>query len=108
MSDEARERNLGEQPIARLLTAHGLKAQDLVAASTEGLTHKMVARACKGRWLTPNTRGKVWRALNGVSGKTYALNELFNYQDSPPPPCPAPAPAPPAPAPSRADDHNPP
>ncbi len=94
---EERERNLGEQPIAALLTAHGLKAQDLVAASDEAITHKMVARACRGRWLTPNVQGKVWRALNRASGKTFSLPELFNYGEPPPSP----------PAPSRADDRNP-
>jgi hypothetical protein len=73
------ERNLGEQPITGLLAAHGLKAHDLVAASTEQITHKMVARACKGRWLTPNTRAKILRALNAVSGKAYTPGELFNY-----------------------------
>lgn len=76
---ELPERNLGEQPIAKLLAALGLKAQDLVAASGEGLTHKMVARACKGRWLTPNTRGKVQRALNRASGREHPLDALFNY-----------------------------
>ena len=78
MPDEI-ERNLGEQPIAALLSAHALKAADLVAASTEHLTHKMVARACKGRWLTPNVQAKVLRALNRASGRQYALGELFNY-----------------------------
>ena len=73
------ERNLGEQPLAGLLAAHGLKAHDLVAASTEQITHKMVARACKGRWLTPNTRAKILRALNAASGQAYAPGELFNY-----------------------------
>ena len=101
MPEEARERNLGEQPIAAVLAAHHLKAQDLVAASTDGLTHKMVARACKGRWLTPNTQGKVRRALNLASGRDYGLNELFNYGGFPPPS------SPPPPAPSRADGHSP-
>ena len=96
MSEE-RERNLGPQPILNLLAVHGLKAQDLVAASTESLTHKMVARAGKGRWLTPNTQHKVWRALNLASGKSYRLDELFNYGSLPEPP----------PAPSRADDRSP-
>jgi hypothetical protein len=73
------ERNLGEQPVARLLAEHGLKAHDLVAASTEQITHKMVARACKGRRLTLNTQSKVLRALNLATGKNYALGELFNY-----------------------------
>ena len=73
------ERNLGEQPISRLLEEHGLKAHDLVTASTEQITHKMVARACKGRRLTLNTQSKVLRALNRATGKSCALGELFNY-----------------------------
>ena len=102
MMPDERERNLGEQPIAGVLAAHGLKAQDLVAASTDGLTHKMVARACKGRWLTPNTQGKVRRALNLASGRDYGLNELFNYGSLP-----TTTPPSPPPAPSRADDRSP-
>ena len=73
------ERNLGEQPITGLLAAHGLKAHDLVAASTEQITHKMVARACKGRWLTPSTRAKILRALQAASGRQYPPGEVFNY-----------------------------
>lgn len=46
------ERNLGEQPVARIMQEHNLKAHDLVAASPVEMTHKMVARACKGRRLT--------------------------------------------------------
>ena len=73
------ERNLGEQPIAGLMTELGLKAQDLVAASTEQLTHKMVARAIKGRRLTPNTAAKVRSALSAAAGREFALTELFDY-----------------------------
>ena len=73
------ERNFGEQPIARLLAELALKPTDLVAASTEQITHKMVSRACKGRRLTPNVQTKVLRALNTASGKQYALAELFSY-----------------------------
>lgn len=73
------ERNLGEQPIARLMQEHGLKAHNLVTASTEQITHKMVARACKGRRLTLNTQSKVLRALNSATGKSFALADLFNY-----------------------------
>jgi hypothetical protein len=80
-ADSASEkRNLGEQPVARLLAEHGLKAHDLVVVSTEQITHKMVARACKGRRLTLNTQSKVLRALNRASGKSYTLAELFNYE----------------------------
>ncbi|MCP4092432.1 MAG: hypothetical protein GY747_03195 [Planctomycetes bacterium] len=73
------ERNLGEQPIALILTELELQSKDLVTASTEQLTHKMVVRACKGRLLTKNVKAKVRAALNAASGKDYRLEELFNY-----------------------------
>ena len=73
------ERNLGEQPIARIMREHGLKSHDLVAVSTEQITHKMVSRACKGRKLTLNVQSKVLNALNKATGKSYAMPDLFNY-----------------------------
>jgi len=73
------ERNLGTQPIAKIMGDNNIKAQDLVAVSTEMLTHKMVARACKGRRLTPNVKAKVRNALNKFTGKEYSMKELFNY-----------------------------
>ena len=73
------ERNLGPQPIAEVMSRHGLKAHDLVAASSEQLTHKMVSRACKGRRLTPNVQTKVLRAVNAATGKNYTLADLFRY-----------------------------
>ncbi len=73
------ERNLGEQPIAQLMAVHDLKTGDLVAASTEHITRKMVIRACKGRWLTPHVKSKILRALNQATGKAFALTDLFNY-----------------------------
>jgi len=76
------ERNLGEQPIARILAEAGLKPHDLVAASAVPMTHKMVARACKGRRLTRNTQMIVLNALMAATEKTYSLAELFNYEDA--------------------------
>ncbi|NQT06129.1 MAG: hypothetical protein HQ575_01165 [Candidatus Omnitrophica bacterium] len=73
------EKNLGEQPIAKIMAEHNMKPHDLVAASAEQLTHKMVARAVKGRRLTPNAKSKVLRALNKATGKNYTLTNLFNY-----------------------------
>lgn len=73
------ERNLGEQPIARLMQELGLKPHDLVTASTEQITHKMVSRACKGRRLTPRVQVKILNALDRASAKTHALSDLFNY-----------------------------
>jgi len=74
------ERNLGRQPIGGLLTELNLLPHALVEASTEQITHKMVSRAIKGRRLTPNTKGKIIRALNAASGKQYSAAELFNYE----------------------------
>jgi len=73
------ERDLGEQPLAALLSELGLKSHDLVASSTEQITHKMVQRGCKGRRLTKNVQGKLLRALNTASGNTYAIKDLFTY-----------------------------
>ena len=73
------EKNLGEQPIAKIMAEHGMKPHDVVTASTEQLTHKMVARAIKGRRLTPNVQSKVLSALNKATGKNYSLGEVFNY-----------------------------
>ena len=73
------ERNLGEQPIATLMAELELDAHDLVAASTDQLNHKMVARAKKGRRLTGNVKAKLLTALRAASGKPLKMNELFNY-----------------------------
>jgi hypothetical protein len=74
------ERNLGEQPMRALMTKHGLKPHDLVSASHEQITHKMVARACRGRRLTANTQGKIRRAVNRATGEDYSLRDLFDYE----------------------------
>jgi len=73
------ERNLGEQPVARIMREHNLKPHDLVTHSPVEMTHKMVSRACKGRRLTLNTQTKVLAALNRATGKNYLLRDLFNY-----------------------------
>lgn len=73
------ERNLGEQPLAGILAERGLAAKDLVDASTEQLTFKMVSRACKGRRLSANVKRKVQNALNAATGETLALSALFTY-----------------------------
>jgi hypothetical protein len=56
-----------------------LAAKDLVAVSTQQLTHKMVTRACKGRFLTKNAKSKVLSALNVAVPKGYVLSDLFHY-----------------------------
>lgn len=77
------ERDLGEQPLARLMAERGLSPKDLVAASNEQLTHKMVSRAMKGRRLTANTMAKVeraWkRAVEAPAGRSWEQRDLFDY-----------------------------
>ena len=73
------ERDLGEQPIATILAKNNLTSGDLVAASSESITYKMVSRACKGRRLTPRVQAKICNALNNATGKTFTIQDLFNY-----------------------------
>ncbi len=73
------ELNLGEQPLARLMADLSLKNSDLVEASGEFITHKMVVRACKGRRLTPRVQAKILRALNQAAGRSFVLSDLFTY-----------------------------
>lgn len=73
------ERNLHEQPIAHILIESKLTRRDLVLASTESITYKMVARACKGRRLTPQSQVKICNALNKATDKEFTVKELFNY-----------------------------
>ena len=73
------DRDLGEQSIAKIMAFHGLSAHDLVASSTGQITHKMVARAVKGRRLTPNVKRKILSVLNKAAGKEYQLKDAFNY-----------------------------
>lgn len=79
MNDEI-VRDLGSQPICEILEKHGLKAHDLVAASTEQITHKMVARACKGRRLSPRVKLKILNALNNACEIEHKLSDIFNYR----------------------------
>jgi len=73
------ERDLGEQPLAKIMVQHGFKPHDLVSNSGEQITHKMVARAVKGRRLNLKIQYRVLNALNQASGKQYTLKDIFNY-----------------------------
>jgi len=73
------EYDLGPQPIKEIIDAHQLKPHDVVAASTDQITHKMIAKAIKGRRLTPHVKQKILAALNKACQREYALADLFNY-----------------------------
>jgi len=78
MHDEI-QRDLGEQPIARIMAEHGFKPHDLVINSNEQITHKMVSRAAKGRRLNLKIQYRLLNALNKAAGKQYTLKDLFDY-----------------------------
>ena len=71
--------NLGEQPIYTIMKKYQLKSHDIVAASTEQLTHKMIKKACKGRRLTSNLKIKIRNAINNATKQNFPTDELFNY-----------------------------
>lgn len=73
-------RNHGTQPLDVLLDELGLTNRDLVAASTEQLTHKQVQKARKGRRVTENIQRKILNALNAVSDHRHGLEDLFDYR----------------------------
>ena len=77
--DEDGDRNLGPQPIAKLLEELGLSHHDVVEASTEQITHKMVSKAGKGRRLSRGVQVKILNAVNAASKQRFGLSELFNY-----------------------------
>ena len=61
------------------MEARELKAHDLVAASETPISHKMIARARKGRRLTSHSKVLVCDAMNAASGEAFTLSDLFNY-----------------------------
>lgn len=76
---EQMQRDLGPQPLEGVLTEHGLSHHDVVAASTEQITHKMVNRACRGRRLSRRVQLKIRNAVNAAVEGSYTLKELFTY-----------------------------
>lgn len=71
--------NNGPQPIIDIMAARSLSSHDLVTASDQQITHKMVKRACSGRRLSQNVKLKVKNALNNATNEQYLLRDLFNY-----------------------------
>ena len=73
-------RNLGRQPLAGIMDERGLSAHDLVAASETPVTHKLFARAAKGRRLTRHSAELVLAALNRAASAQFSLSDLFTYE----------------------------
>ena len=86
MGQDEIERNMGVQPLDGIMTEHELGNHDLVAASTEPMTHKAVQRARKGRRLTKHMKQRMADALNllikqkGVEiERPWGVKDLFTY-----------------------------
>lgn len=70
----------GFQPLDEIMTHFGISNSDIVRASTEQLTHKMVQKGRKGRRLTPHIKQKITNALNAAQKEqVFTTRELFNY-----------------------------
>lgn len=84
------ERDLGVQPLDRMMKEWGLDNHGMVEVSTEQLTHKQVQKARTGRRLTLKMMQKVNRAFNVAiwyklnkeqkeAYYEYMHRDLFNY-----------------------------
>jgi hypothetical protein len=70
----------GLQPLDALMIARGLANADLVKASTEQLTFKMVQKARKGKPVTPRVQKKILEAFKTIDPEyPFNLKLLFNY-----------------------------
>ena len=81
------ELDLGPQPLDQIMQANGLSNHDLVEASVDQISHKMVSRGRKGRRLKRKVQEKIMRALNAHckeqspdTHRVYTLPDLFNYK----------------------------
>ena len=70
----------GQQPLDRFMNEADLKNNDLVKSSKEGLTHKQVSKARKGRRITLRMQKKVLKAWNSLRDEGCELDDLFNYR----------------------------
>ena len=70
----------GIQPLDALLVKLELSNSDLVEASTQQLTHKMVQKGRKGRRISLNIQMKILAALQALKPEQkLTLQDLFNY-----------------------------
>jgi TPP-dependent pyruvate/acetoin dehydrogenase alpha subunit len=77
---EITDMEAGPQPIDALMTEAEMRNHDLVAACSETLTHKQVAKARRGRKLTRRLQERVQKAWNAARKEDRPLAELFNYK----------------------------
>jgi len=70
----------GTQPLDEVMTRLGLSNAELVKASTQMLTFKMVQKGRKGRRLTLNVQQKILNAIRAAKPEMkFSMTDLFNY-----------------------------
>ena len=74
--------DMGIQPLDAILEKLGLSNHDVVAASGEQLTHKVVQKGRRGRQLTRRAQDKILRALTRAAGAgaNFSRDQLFTYE----------------------------
>lgn len=78
--NENNDMEKGVQPLDQIMIRLNLKNDDLVSASQQQLTFKVLAKGRKGRRLTLNGQTKILKALNARCPETpFQLSDLFNY-----------------------------
>jgi hypothetical protein len=78
------ELNLGVQPLDAVMTELNVTNHELVEKCGEGLTHKAMNRARKGRRMTARMKLRITQTLNALLKKRevekeYRMRDLFNY-----------------------------
>ena len=78
---EQRQYEFGPQPLDTILAEHDLANKDVVQASTEHITFKMVQKGRKGRRLTRRVQLKILTAVNSLlpDDQQAKLRDLFTY-----------------------------
>lgn len=73
---------MGLQPLDGILAKLGITNHDVVAASGEQLTHKVVQKGRRGRQLTRRAQDKILRALAKAAGAdaNFTRDQLFTYE----------------------------
>ena len=80
MENEITDKDAGIQPLDGIMTRLSISNADLVNASTEQVSFKMISKARKGRRLSRHVQEKILRALQTVTkSDVYSLKGLFNY-----------------------------
>ena len=74
--------DMGLQPLDAILEKLGMSNHDVVAASGEQLTHKVVQKGRRGRQLTRRAQDKILRALTKAAGEgaNFTRDQLFTYE----------------------------